>query len=105
MTQHRFYFSHLDRGSQHDLDSARQAPADMTRDESVDTAPYDCPLPDITDDEDFRSVIKKLSLYVGIHLLLFCFRPGPSLSAPFIIDASSLTSRSCSSPHVDISVP
>ncbi|OAQ99385.1 hypothetical protein LLEC1_05176 [Akanthomyces lecanii] len=34
----------------------------MTRDESVDTAPYDCPLPDIAAEEDFRSVIKKLSI-------------------------------------------
>lgn len=75
MTQHRFYFSHLDRGSQLDLSSARQAPADMTRDESVDTAHYDYPLPDIADNEDFRSVIKKLSLYVYHPFAPFCFRP------------------------------
>ncbi|OAA42485.1 Ion transport [Beauveria brongniartii RCEF 3172] len=37
---------------------------EMARDESVDTAPYDwCPLPDINDDDEFRSVIKKLSIY------------------------------------------
>lgn len=33
----------------------------MERDESVDTIRHHCPLPDITDDEDFRDVIKKLS--------------------------------------------
>ncbi|KAK8145090.1 hypothetical protein G3M48_004914, partial [Beauveria asiatica] len=37
---------------------------EMTRDESVDTASYDWyPLPDINDDDEFRSVIKKLSIY------------------------------------------
>ncbi|EGX90798.1 Ion transport [Cordyceps militaris CM01] len=41
---------------------ARQG-ADMTRDESVDSAPSDHPLPVIDDVDDFRSIIKKLSIY------------------------------------------
>ncbi|KGQ07824.1 Calcium channel YVC1 [Beauveria bassiana D1-5] len=42
---------------------------EMARDESVDTAPYDwCPLPDINDDDEFRSVIKKLSMYAAFPL-------------------------------------
>ncbi|KAM3508978.1 hypothetical protein MY10362_000863 [Beauveria mimosiformis] len=42
---------------------------EMARDESVDTAPYDwCPLPDINDDDEFRSVIKKLSMYARFPL-------------------------------------
>lgn len=44
----------------------------MMRDESVDTAPYNYPLPDIADDEDFRSVIKKLSMYAP-HSPFACF--------------------------------
>ncbi|OAA60797.1 Ion transport [Cordyceps fumosorosea ARSEF 2679] len=42
---------------------ARSQGIDMTRDESVESAPDDYPLPVIYQDEDLRSVIKKLSLY------------------------------------------
>ncbi|KAJ2969738.1 hypothetical protein NQ176_g8512 [Zarea fungicola] len=35
----------------------------MARDESVDTADHEYPLPDITHDDDFSTVIKKLSIY------------------------------------------
>lgn len=35
---------------------------DMARDESVDTADHEHPLPDIADDDDFSTVIKKLSM-------------------------------------------
>lgn len=77
----------------------------MTREESVDTAQCDYPLPDIAHDEDFRSVIKKLSMCAISHFPPFRAPSGRELARTLprsIKLCRSLTHRSRLCPVLQI---